>query len=89
MIVSETDSHRPHRVVLYGKPGCHLCEDALAVLKSVRTEIDFDLVERSILDDDALRTEMAESIPVIEIDDSYFCKYRVDPTRLKQRLQEV
>ena len=35
-------------VVLYGRPGCHLCDDARAVLERMRAELPFALVERDI-----------------------------------------
>lgn len=73
-------------VALYGKPGCHLCEQALDVLLSVQAEINFRLVEINILDDDEIFAEYAESIPVVEIGDAYFCRYHVEPAEFRERL---
>ena len=43
-------------VILYGRPGCHLCADARAVLLRVRRAHPFAYVERDIdADDDLLR----------------------------------
>jgi len=75
-------------VTLYGKPGCHLCEQALEVVLAVKAEVPFELVELNILDDQDLFAEYAESIPVIEIEDSFFCRYRVDPDEFRQRLHK-
>jgi hypothetical protein len=36
------------RVVLYGRPGCHLCEDALVVLERVRGRTPFTLEQVDI-----------------------------------------
>jgi glutaredoxin len=56
------------RVVLYGRPGCHLCEDALAVLERVRGRTPFTLEQVDIESDDALFTRYLERIPVVTID---------------------
>jgi glutaredoxin len=55
-------------VTLYGRPGCHLCEDARIVLERVRTRTPFTLVERDIETDDALFRAYLERIPVVLID---------------------
>jgi glutaredoxin len=55
-------------VVLYGKPECHLCDDARGVLERVRGELGFALVERDITADDALHRAYLERIPVVAID---------------------
>jgi len=77
------------RVVIYGKPGCCLCDEALEELEKVRVEIDFDLVEVDIQADPAIYDQMVESIPVIEIDGVRFCEFRVDETQLKNKLKEI
>lgn len=72
---------------MLGKPGCHLCDDARAIVTEVLTEfpsVTFD--ERSILDDPALLAEYAEEIPVVLIDDRVHTIWRVDPDRLRKAL---
>ena len=34
------------RLVLYGRPGCHLCDEARTLLERIRKELPFALVER-------------------------------------------
>ena len=75
-------------VTLYGKPGCHLCEQAREVLLGVQSEIAFTLTDVNILDNEELFAEYAESIPVVDIGDSFFCRYRIDPHELKMRIQK-
>ena len=41
------------RVTLIGKPGCHLCDEARAVVAKVTAELGLEFDELSILDDDA------------------------------------
>ena len=52
-------------VTLYGRPGCHLCDDARAVLERVRATHPFRLEEIDIEADDALFTRYLERIPVV------------------------
>lgn len=72
---------------MLGKPGCHLCDDARAVIAEVLTEfpaVTFD--EVSILDDAGLLAEYAEEIPVVLIDGRVHTIWRVDPHRLRTAL---
>ncbi|MGB3909874.1 MAG: glutaredoxin family protein [Pseudolysinimonas sp.] len=72
---------------MLGKPGCHLCDDARAVITEVLTgfpAVTFD--EKSILDDPALLDEYAEEIPVVLIDGRVHTIWRVDPDRLQAAL---
>jgi glutaredoxin len=41
-------------VTIYGRPGCHLCDDALAVLERIRAETPFALERVNIEEDDAV-----------------------------------
>ncbi|MGN6188902.1 MAG: glutaredoxin family protein [Conexibacter sp.] len=75
------------QVVVYGKPGCHLCDDARAVLERVRAEIPFELVERDIEQDDALFKAYLERIPVIALDGEELFDFFVDEGELRRRLR--
>ncbi|MDR3710068.1 MAG: glutaredoxin family protein [Capsulimonadaceae bacterium] len=76
------------RVVLYGKPECCLCEEALEVIERVATRIPFDFTEIDIRSDPAVYAQMIESIPVVEIDDVRFSEFRVDETLFENKLKE-
>ena len=56
------------RVVLYGRPGCHLCDEARAELERLRARLPFDLREVSIEGDAQLERRFTLEIPVIEVD---------------------
>ena len=77
------------RVLLYGKPGCHLCEEALDVLWKVQRDEPFDLEIIDIRSDEALYERMIESIPVVEVAGETFSEFYVDETLLRQRLKEL
>jgi glutaredoxin len=76
-------------VTLYGRPGCHLCDDALAVLKRVRANAPFDLRTVNIEDDDALLRAYLERIPVVSLDGEEVYDYYVDEADLRARLARV
>ena len=73
-------------VVLYGRAGCHLCDDARAVLVRVRAQRPFVLEERDIEADDALLAAYLERIPVVTIDGREEFTFFVDEREFTQRL---
>jgi glutaredoxin len=79
----------PARVTLYGRPGCHLCDDALVVLERVRAEAPFDLRTVNIEDDDALLRAYLERIPVVSLDGEEVYDFHVDEADLRARLARV
>ena len=56
------------RVVVYTKPGCHLCEDALALLRELRAEFSLTIEEINIERDPGLHKKYFDQIPVLVID---------------------
>ena len=75
------------RLTLIGKPGCHLCDDARAVIERVRAEladtgVETTLTELDILRDAELARLHGEHIPVVQIDGRRHAIWRVDPERL-------
>ena len=75
----------PHLLV-YSKPGCHLCEDAVRVLTHLQAEMPFTLEEVNIEDDPALFAKYDEQIPVILLDGEFLFEYAVDEDILRQKL---
>jgi hypothetical protein len=55
-------------VVLYGKAGCCLCDDARAVIAEVRERRPFELREVDVSLDPVLHARYGERIPVIAVD---------------------
>ncbi|KQQ03710.1 MULTISPECIES: glutaredoxin family protein [unclassified Rathayibacter] len=83
------------QLTLVGKPGCHLCDDARAVIQGVLSDLGDDatapvvmLSELSILDDAELHEQYVEEIPVLLIDGRVHTYWRVDPVRLRRALLE-
>ena len=74
------------RVVLYGKPGCHLCDDARAVVARVCAEVGTSYDEVDITADPDLQRRFGEQIPVNFVDGSQHDFWRVDEARLRAAL---
>lgn len=76
----------PPRITLIGRPGCHLCDDARAVVDRVAGDLGVTWQELSILDDEGLAARYAETIPVVLVDGEQHDFYRVDEQRLRAAL---
>jgi glutaredoxin len=73
------------RLVLYGRPGCHLCDDARAVLERVGEPFD----EVDIETDEALHAALLERIPVVALDGEDVFEFFVDENVLRELLDRV
>jgi len=73
-------------VVLFGRAGCCLCDEAREVLLRVRDQRPFVLHERDIDDDEALLRAYLERIPVVTIDGVEAFAFFVDESELLRRL---
>jgi glutaredoxin len=75
-----------HTITLLSRPGCHLCEEARAVIAAVAGELSVPWTERDITaSEDDLR-QYGEMIPVTLIDGVQHDFWRVDPDRLRHAL---
>jgi glutaredoxin len=77
------------QVTLYGKPGCHLCDDARAAVERVRSEVSFELREVDISLDPELNRAYGERIPVLEMDGEELFEFFVDEAELRRRVDRV
>jgi glutaredoxin len=70
------------RITLYGRPGCHLCDDAREILIRIGapfTEVDIET-------NDALHARLLERIPVVVLDGEELFEHFVDEDLLQARL---
>lgn len=74
-------------VVLYSRPGCHLCEEVKHQLESLRRRHSFELLEVNIDLDTALRQRYNEQVPVVTIDGELVSRYRLNPGRFLAELK--
>jgi len=75
------------KVVLYSRRGCHLCEDAYAVLEEVRREVPFDLEVRDISGDLQLLMAYRHDIPVVTVDGAEAFRHRLTAAGLRAALR--
>jgi glutaredoxin len=73
---------KSHKVTLYGKAECCLCDEAMEVLRKVDAVVPFDLEKIDISRNPALLEEFGLKIPVIFVDGIQAFKYRVNEGRL-------
>jgi glutaredoxin len=76
-------------VILFGREGCCLCDDAREVLQRVRSRREFDLQERNIDSDDALLRAYLERIPVVTIDGVEAFELFVNESEFERRIDMV
>jgi len=81
---------RPVEIVVYSRPGCHLCEVAIERLLALHGEgYRFALHEVDIDSDDLLLRRHLEKIPVVEIDGIVASELILDEAAVKARLDTV
>ncbi len=73
-------------VILYGREGCCLCDEAREMLLRIRERHPFALQERDIESDDGLLRDYLERIPVIEIDGVEEFELLIDEFELASKL---
>ncbi|HEX8204632.1 MAG TPA: glutaredoxin family protein [Solirubrobacteraceae bacterium] len=71
------------RITLYGRPDCHLCDEARQVLERVGEPFD----EVDIESDDELFKRYLERIPVVAVDGAESFDFFVDEEALRALLQ--
>lgn len=76
------------RVVLYSKPGCHLCDDARSVIEQVCAEVGETYEDIDISTSEELQRRFGEEIPVTFVDGRQHDFWRVDRDRLRAALRQ-
>ncbi|HEY1238025.1 MAG TPA: glutaredoxin family protein [Solirubrobacterales bacterium] len=80
----------PPRVVLYGRPDCHLCDEARVGLERLRANgLEFEIDEVDIETDEELHRRFLERIPVVEFDGEIVSELFLDADGLRARLDTL
>lgn len=74
------------RVTFYSRVGCHLCDDARAVVARVCAELGESFVEVDVDSDPDLEDRFGEEVPVTFVDGRQHDFWRVDEGRLRAAL---
>ena len=73
-------------VIVYSRPGCHLCDEAKTAIENANCSDRYTLEEINIESDDELLKKYKYDIPVITIDGEEAFRHRVDPQQFKIRV---
>jgi glutaredoxin len=77
-------------VRLYGRPDCHLCDEARAGLDRLRADgVSFEVEEVDIESDDELFKRFLERIPVIEVEGEITSELHLDADGLRSRIDTL
>jgi glutaredoxin len=76
-------------ITLLGKPGCHLCEDARAVIERVARDLGVPWEERDITRSEQDTERYWEQIPVTLINGVQHDFWRVDENRLRKAIADL
>ena len=75
------------QLILYGRAGCHLCEEMRSGLEALEPELGFSL---SVIDVDAspqLAERYGRLVPVLMLGEHEVCRYFLDPVAVRQQFQ--
>ncbi len=86
MRTSGTGSRGGERITLLARPGCHLCDDARAVIERVAADLGVGWEERDITASPDDMKEYWDKIPVAFVDGVQIDFWRVSETRLRAAL---
>jgi len=82
-------SDNPIQIEMYSRPGCHLCDEAKAVINRVRLRFPFTLRVINIETDPDLEKIYREQIPVVFINGNKAFKYHVDERELEKKVKKL
>ena len=74
------------QIDFYTQPGCHLCYEALDVLKKLQKDFDFEIRIVNILESTEFMTRYQDSIPVAILNGRTILKHRADKKLLRRIL---
>jgi hypothetical protein len=77
------------RIEMYSRPGCHLCDDAKAVIEPFSRTYPLELTVTDVDSNPALREAYGTEIPIILINGTEVFRHRIDPDALERKLREL
>jgi glutaredoxin len=78
------------QVVVYSRPGCHLCQEAIAAIAGLHGDgYRFELREVDIESEETLLRRLLERIPVVEVEGEVVSELILDEIALRSRLDTL
>ncbi len=74
------------KVIIYSRPGCHLCEEAKTAMRAASCEGEYTLDEVNIENDPELLERYKDDIPVITFNGVEAFRHRVTPEEFRRRI---
>lgn len=74
-------------VTIYGRTGCHLCENVVNLLESLKDQLNIEINEILIDNNKELEDLYGQLIPVVHIDGKHFSHFRVNIDEFKSFLE--
>ncbi|MCM3904909.1 MAG: glutaredoxin family protein [Pyrinomonadaceae bacterium] len=74
------------KVVIYSRPGCHLCEEAKEVMRAASCAGEYTLEEVNIENDPELLQRYKDDIPVITFNGIEAFRHRVSAEEFRRRI---
>jgi glutaredoxin len=84
----QNTSHSKHQVILYTRPGCHLCDDAKQAMQAAGCDKEYTLQEINIESDRELLRRYQFDIPVITIDGVEAFKHRLSSKAFREAITQ-
>jgi glutaredoxin len=79
----------PRDITLYTREGCHLCDNAKAVISPLLTEFGATLREVDIDDNPVLRERYTNDVPVVFLGSRLLAQHRLDAADLRRQLEQA
>jgi len=80
------DSTVKTKVIIYSRPGCHLCEEAKEAMREAGCPAEYTLDEVNIENDPELLKRYKDDIPVITFNGVEAFRHRVSPEEFRRRI---
>lgn len=77
------------RIEIYSRPGCHLCDEAKAVIEPFSSRYPLQLTVTNVDSSPALKQAYGTEIPVILINGTEAFRHRVDAQAFERKLKEL
>ena len=74
-------------MIVYSRPGCHLCDEAKHAIHSAGVEDLFTFAEINIESDPELLNKYKYDIPVVTLDGGEIFRHRVDKQKFAELVQ--
>ena len=77
------------RIDIYSRPGCHLCDEAKAVIEPFSARYPLHIVVTNVDSKQDLRDAYGTEIPVVMINGIEAFRHRVDARVLERKLKDL